>query len=435
LRTSAASGPQTIHGIDLAAAVIAFILRHRPGRRDHVVTFPSLAAQMRGLANAKLLAAAGSANTGPPIVLAASQKNPKGPPPQRLPASSGHWIGTPGNGTWIPTKPLVLENGIKIDRVPYRDGMPVFDKWSKGEVTIAITGQNRFDRVQAIRAWYANGGGKLPDGYVFHHDGLTTQSIKYKGKDIFVGQMQLVPEDLNGKIPHIGSSSVARRVASKDKKLARTLANELNESGLKGKGPLKKIAKRFKSLLAKGAKKLGRIIPLIGGALVILDFTENVEAHGLGGALVRGTPLLGDIVTAYDVGSDFADEIKADADRKAQGELERINATSHQASRAAAAITAKAFENIAKRVRVTNPYFDAGSLKKPIEDFYETIRPLIRLRLEGKPIAYPDGTYTNKDATDSAYKVKLRWAIEQLETDIRQQTEQPEDGRQRANAT
>jgi contact-dependent growth inhibition (CDI) system restriction endonuclease-like protein len=47
LRTSAASGPQTIHGIDLAAAVIAFILRHRPGRRDNVVTFPSLAAQMR----------------------------------------------------------------------------------------------------------------------------------------------------------------------------------------------------------------------------------------------------------------------------------------------------------------------------------------------------------------------------------------------------
>ncbi len=39
--------PQTLHGVDLAAAAIAYILRHRPGRRDPVAVFPSLASQMR----------------------------------------------------------------------------------------------------------------------------------------------------------------------------------------------------------------------------------------------------------------------------------------------------------------------------------------------------------------------------------------------------
>jgi hypothetical protein len=377
----------------------------------------------RWFAVAGELAAHAALPTTTATVLAALP--PKGRPPRgRLPRSGGSWEGPRGEGTWRPNKPIVLKDGTKIERVIYRDGMPIFDEWSKGEVTIAIVGDTKFDRPQAIRAWHANGGGKLPSGFVFHHDGLVTENIKYKGQTVTVGRMQLIPEDLNFKVPHIGSASTARRVATATKDSTKRLANELNEMSLRGKGPLLKSAKRFKSLIAKQAKRIGRIIPLVGGVLVILDFKENAEAHGIGGAIIRGTPLLGDIVSLYDVASDLAYQIKSDAEREEESHRERVNRTVNQARQAAAEVTLQTFEELAGRLRITNPYFEAQSLKAPLEEYFETVRSLIWLRLENRPATYPEGTSDTERRTESPFNLNLRRAREKLEKDIRGQVEQ-----------
>jgi hypothetical protein len=85
------------------------------------------------------------------------------------------------------------------------------------------------------------------------------------------------------------------------------------------------MATRFKSRFAKAGKKLGRLLPVVGGTLLIIDFKENAEAHGLGGALIRGAPLAGDLVTVYDVANDLAEQIKSDADKQYWADLEKIN--------------------------------------------------------------------------------------------------------------
>jgi hypothetical protein len=61
-----------------------------------------------------------------PIVLVSTPKRP-GQSRPRLPRG-GQWIsGKPGNGTWIPSTPIFIE-GKKVNAIPFRDRMPVFDK-------------------------------------------------------------------------------------------------------------------------------------------------------------------------------------------------------------------------------------------------------------------------------------------------------------------
>jgi hypothetical protein len=349
-------------------------------------------------------------------------------PKRRIPRTDGRWEGTPGESIWRPKKPLVLTNGDVIDGVPYKKGMPVFNKWSIGEVRIAITGENGFDQGQSLRDWHANGGGSVPRGYVFHHDGLDIQTIKYKGETASVGRMQLIPAELNGKIPHIGSASRARVAAPADRALARMLANEINESVLVGKGPLARIRKRFKSTLARRAKRIGRLLPIVGGVLVVLDFTENAKAHGVGGAIIRGTPLLGDLVAAYDVGSDLADQIKSQAEADAEKRLDELNRHAREAQREAARLTADAFRELAGRVRVTNPYFAGGSIQLPLAEFYNTVQPLVFLKLEGQSISYPEDMADSDRRLVPAFDARLRAAREILERTIRADAEAPPSG-------
>jgi hypothetical protein len=406
--------PASYHGVKLAAVIASFILARKGGSSTNVKENSgphTSVTKAAAYARAGLLLAA-------PILLAAA-------PSGRVPKSDGRWQGAPGNGIWKPNKPIILNDGTKITEVRYRDGMPVFDKWSKGEVKIAITGNHKFDRAQAIRAWHAHGGGALTEDFVFHHDGLMTETIKYKGKNVLVGRMQLVPADLNRRLPHIGAASMARRIFDSNIELAKHLANEVNQLALKDKGPLMKVGKRFKSVLAKGIKKAGRLVPIVGGVLVILDFAENVEVHGIGGALLRSTPLLGDIVTIYDVGRDLAQSIKNEAAESVKENLSEVNENARNAHVAAAAMTVRAFEKLSKQLRVSNPYFEAQSLKEPLENYYETTRILILLKSEGKQIQYPpDATPTEKAAATS-FDLKMRRAQEELEREIRQQTEKP----------
>jgi hypothetical protein len=375
-----------------------------------------------------------AASVIPPSMLLAAAPTPSGPS-GRLPKTGGTWQGKPGDGVWKPSQPFKLSDGTMIKEVVYRDGMPVFDKWSKGEVTIAITGQNKFDRAQALRDWQAKGGGKIPPECVFHHDGLITDTIKYKGNDVFVGRMQLIPEELNNEFPHIGSASKARRFGGADKQLARRLADEVNELAAKGKGPLLKFAKRFRSLLPKVAKKVGRIIPLVGGVLLIFDFAENVEAHGIGGAVIRATPLLGDLVTMYDMAHDFGDDVKTAAEENARATQDAMNAKVKSAHEVAAAITVQVFRDLAAKIRVTNEYFDAQALREPIEEFYHTCFVLVNLRSEERGTSYPDDATGDEKSKESAFNVKLRRAREKLEKGILERTQQAPKSAEQGDAS
>jgi predicted nucleic acid-binding Zn-ribbon protein len=310
--------------------------------------------------------------------------------------------------------------------------MPVFDKWSKGEVTIALTGQHGFDRTEAIKAWTANGGGSFK-GYVFHHDGLVLSKITFKGTELPVGRMQLVPEQLN-KLAHVGSASQAKGMIV-DEARARDLVREVNELSIRNQGPLRKIAGRFMSKLPKVAKRIVRTaIPVIGGLLVIIDFSENAEAHGVGGAIIRGVPLLGDVVNVYDVASDLATAIEEEADESVRGNQERANQATREATKAAATLTVEEFDKLSKQIRITNPYFEAGSLQEPLEALYNDMHTLILLQREGKNIAYPDDATSEQKQTESAFNMKLRMARERFEREVRQRIERPGPRPQRPSA-
>ncbi len=202
-------------------------------------------------------------------------------------------------------------------------------------------------------------------------------------------------------------------------------AKEVNELALKGKGPLMKVAGRFKSLLAKAAKRVGRLVPIVGGILVIIDFTENAEAHGVGGALIRSAPMLGDLVTVYDVASDVAAQVEAQAAEDIAQGLEDANRSVQDAHESAATLTVQEFRRISKKVRVTNPYFDPESLKEPIRNYYETVLILYHLRSQEQHIRYPAGATVAEKAAESAFRMKMRMAREELEREIREQVEKP----------
>ncbi len=400
--------PTSYHGVKLAAVVASFILVRRHSTLGTAIKKPiALAIGAPGYVLAGLQAAG-------TLLLAAA-------PSGRLPKSEGRWLGADGNSIWELTEPIELDDGTKITQVPFRNGMPVFDKWSKGDVYIAITGDHEFDKQEAKRVWKETKGGTISPDYTFHHDGLTAQPIKYRNHEVLIGRMQLVPTRLN-EISHIGSASVARRLFAQNRELGKQLAAEI--SSLKNKGPLGKVATRLKSLV-KAGKKAGRFLPIVGGVLVILDFADNAEAHGVGGALLRSTPLLGDIVTVYDMGSELADEIRSRAAASAEEAQARANENVHHAHAAATALTIREFKRLSRSVRVTNPYFNADSLKEPLENYHDTVRVLLLLQLEKEPIQYPDSATPAEKAVESPFNLKLRMATEALEKEIRQQTDMP----------
>ena len=133
-------------------------------------------------------------------------------PNQRIPSSDGKWTGKVGNSDWISTKPEVIAI-TKGKPVPFKNGYPVFDEWSLGEVKLPnMTGKNKLDFKEADLLFAEQKGWFKPDGtpdlkrienfrseknlaWHHHQDGTI---------------MQLVPRDLNGKVPHTGGASVSR---------------------------------------------------------------------------------------------------------------------------------------------------------------------------------------------------------------------------------
>ena len=113
---------------------------------------------------------------------------------RQLPAD-GTWKGTRGDGEWTPD--LNTERGQKIweatggKPITFKEGYPDFTPFATKRVEIDMTGKNSdFDLANE-----AAGLAETPPGMTWHHhqDGVT---------------MELVPSNINNKVPHDGGASV-----------------------------------------------------------------------------------------------------------------------------------------------------------------------------------------------------------------------------------
>ncbi|POZ60785.1 LysM peptidoglycan-binding domain-containing protein, partial [Chromobacterium alticapitis] len=124
----------------------------------------------------------------------------------RLPATNGQWSGIPGNSSWTSFNDSV--NAVTGGQpIPFKNGYPNFSQWSQGTFTFDnLTGTNAdfglvYDAV-AKEYGLANrtaGQNLLRDlGLSPHHveDGLN---------------IELVPTDLHGNVPHIGGAANLRK--------------------------------------------------------------------------------------------------------------------------------------------------------------------------------------------------------------------------------
>lgn len=130
----------------------------------------------------------------------------------------------------------------------------------------------------------------------------------------------------------------------------------------------------------------------------------------------------------YDVGNDLAEAITESAEGTAKAHLEELNRHAREANDEARRITADAFRDCAARLRVTNPYLNGESLRAPLEEFFNTVQPLVFLKLEGQDIAFPDGMSHAQRQAESAFDARIRTARAQFERSIRAQIEAPPAG-------
>ena len=259
--------------------------------------------------------------------------NPSDPSRWYLPSDAkGEWLGAKGQSTFRLKTPVDV-NGKLVHDIQFTNGVPVLDNFALpgNTATIVLTGDHTTDLRHAEEAWRnLNPGKKLPENATFHHDLLhaTEHTVTIDGKKtkVLVGKMQLVPKDINRAVFHEGSASVAKKyyrglgvdvgsVARLAKEEAR-LAGKSRTIVSRALGKIKpgKIAKGIVPLVGRS---IVRAIPIVGSGLAILEFADNVEAHGIGGAVARATPVLGDLIAASDLGSELAKQIRDDADAAA----------------------------------------------------------------------------------------------------------------------
>jgi len=296
----------------------------------------------------------------------------------------GTWLGKKGESTFRLKTPVDV-NGKLIRDIEYHKGVPVLDKFALlGRApTIIMTGDSETDIQHAKDAWKKlNPGKELPKNSTFHHDLLHAtdhiQMVDGKKTKIVIGKMQLVPRTVNDAVSHQGTASVAKRFyegLDPDTMAAiKRLSKEQASLAGTGKDFVARAAKKIKpgTIAKRLAPLVGRTvlraIPLISTGLAVLEFADNVEAHGLGGAVARATPVLGDLISAHDLGTDLAKEIANDANAKADAHLKSLNASVNQAHDEANQQTLDAFRELAPQIKVTNsPDYGSGRLVDPQE--------------------------------------------------------------------
>jgi hypothetical protein len=276
---------------------------------------------------------------------------------------------------WTPDKPIKLPGGKVVKAVPHENGMGVLGEWAhKVQPEIVFSGNHAADRTAAERAWKAATGKELPKDYVFHHDPHSIKLYEVDGKLVAKGKMQLIPEALN-KPGHVGGNHIAERLAAKQgiaEKEYIKIAERANQKGAKLnalKEPIEIALKRLGNA-GKAGKFAGKVakraLPLVGGLLVVVNWPDDVKAHGIAGAAARATPLLGDILTAYDLGKELADDIVKEAlDEEARG-IAAVNATVFQARDLARAAMSGALNRLSQTIYVKNTYIGEDALAEQI---------------------------------------------------------------------
>lgn len=312
-----------------------------------------------------------------------SALDPSNPAHWYLPSDDkGQWLGAPGESVFRLKTPVDV-NGKLVRDIEFKHKLPVLDKFvlPGKTVTVVLTGERRIDVQNAKNAWARlNPGRELPNSATFHHDLLnaTVETVTIDGKrvKVVVGKMQLIPTKANQVVFHQGSASVARKFyegAGIDASVIAKLAKEqalLGDSGHIVSRAIKRIkpGRISKRLLPFIGRSILRALPLIGTGLAIIEFTDNVEAHGLGGAIVRATPVLGDLISAHDLGSDLAQQIRAEAAASLEQAEREINEPVRQAWDEADAQMASAYQRLSPHIKVTNrPVSPGAALVDPQE--------------------------------------------------------------------
>ncbi len=360
----------------------------------------------------------GKGKAGKGAVSGAGSGAPRRGTPATTRFPKGNWIkGAEGNGVLELANPIMLDNGAKVTHVEFMNDYPILDPWAlpDEDVVIAITGDNKLDQREA-RAMREQTRGSLTKGYTYHHDGNFTELAKHRGKKVFAGRMQAVPAALNGLLPHNGSSALARALG-----VSKDIAREVNELARRGKGPLIKMQRRIATTIARRVSKFGKAIPIFGGLITLYFFAEEVEAHGLGGALVRATPLLGDIVTAYDVGSEIAAQIEQQAEEDLKGAYRAVNDAVTIAHVAAQKATADAFNEIGGRLRITKRYIQPDevldALREPLAEFYGEVFTIQMRKREART--------EGARPSDADIENRIRSATEKLEQRLKAGLQEP----------
>jgi len=210
------------------------------------------------------------------------------------------------------------------------------------------------------------------------HVAEQTVTIDGKKTKVLVGKMQLVPTDINRAVFHQGSASVAKKyyqgLGVDVRSVARLAKEEARLAGRSRTVVSRALGKIKPGQIAKGlaplvGRSIARAIPLVGTGLAVLEFADNVEAHGIGGAVARSTPALGDLISATDLGSDLARQIKDETDEAAGAAQAQRNEPSRRAWEEADEQTVAAYNELAPQIKVTNPpqSGDRGGLVDPHE--------------------------------------------------------------------
>jgi hypothetical protein len=230
----------------------------------------------------------------------------------------------PTGKAFILNDPILDRNGLPRTRVPIVNNRPQLNAWSKGSVSIYITGDSRFDIAQATQMFQTKYPGVDLEDQTFHHNPLNVRKVSVNGIEIYVGEMQAVPRALNRAIPHVGSAAMARELQAAQ-------GIDLSTYKLLAEG---QNALSIKSQLSPAPRSSGSgtVLKALGIVGVYLTIRDAIEVSGIGGlqydplnAPYYYTDGLGSVFTVESSGMVFKDYTRRFIAGGRAGETESIN--------------------------------------------------------------------------------------------------------------
>ena len=156
------------------------------------------------------------------------------------------------------------------------------------------------------------------------------------------GKQNIVPSELTGR-------ETAAEIQALISRLERSGANPARLKVLRG--------------WLKVVKRSGKFLGAIGVGIGIFYFAENAEAHGVGGAVARATPVLGDYIGLQDGLSDESADF-----------LDSLNRHSRIANQRTAAAVQNILEYELQNRPATNP--DVLQIQRALVGFYNELQHL-----------------------------------------------------------